>query len=87
MEKEIDVIEGVRAVVDETLSLGGRGHDLNPDSELLGAIPELDSQAVLNVLVGIEEHFEITIDDDEIDASIFEKLSGLIGLVEGKISS
>ena len=82
----MDVILGVQTVLDETLSLGKRAYELTPESELLGAIPELDSQAVLSVLMGLEEHFDVLIDDDEIEASIFENLGGLIGLVQGKLN-
>lgn len=87
MEVELNANEGVKAVLDEALSLGPRAYKLMPDSELLGAIPELDSQAVLNVLLGLEEYFGIAIDDDEIDASIFATLGDLASFVEGKLSS
>ena len=83
----MDVILGVQTVLDETLSLGKRAYDLKPESELLGAVPELDSQAVLSVLLGLEEHFDVLIEDDEIDASLFENLDGLIRLVQGKLNS
>ena len=83
----MDVISGIQTVLEETLSLGQRAHQLTPDSELLGAVPELDSQAVLSVLVGIEEHFQIAIDDDDIDAEVFATLGTLAALVESKLSS
>ena len=83
----MDVISGLQTVLEETLSLGQRAQQLTPDSELLGAVPELDSQAVLSVLVGIEEHFQIAIDDDDIDAEVFATLGTLAALVESKLSS
>jgi acyl carrier protein len=83
----LDVISGIKTVLEETLSLGQRAQQLTPDSELLGAVPELDSQAVLSVLVGIEEHFQISIDDDDIDAEVFATLGSLAALVESKVSS
>ena len=83
----MDIIAGVRSVLRETLSLGDRAYDLHSDSELLGAVPELDSQAVLSVLVGIEEQFGIAIDDDEVDAELFATLGSLVDLVNRKLHS
>jgi len=80
------IYDQVRAVLDEALSLGGRARELSPDSPLLGAIPELDSQAVLGVLMGLEERLAITIDDDEIDADVFETLQSLTALVARKVA-
>lgn len=83
----MDVIAGVQTVLDETLSLGKRAYTLKLESELLGVIPELDSQAVLSVLLGLEEHFCVVIDDDEIEVSLFENVGGLVGLIESKLDS
>ena len=71
-------------MLDEALSLGERAYELTPESRLLGAIPELDSQAVVAVLVGLEERFGMTFDDDEIDADVFSTLGSLVGLVARK---
>ncbi len=79
-----ELYAGVRAVLDETLSLGARAQQLKPDSRLLGALPELDSQAVLNVLMGIEERFGITIADDDVDGDVFATLRTLTALVARK---
>lgn len=76
----------VQTILDETLSLGSRAYQLKPSSALLGALPELDSQAVLNVLMGIEERFGISINDDEIDADVFETLETLTALVARKLA-
>lgn len=43
----------------------------NDETPLLGAIPELDSMAVVGILTAIEEEWGVTIDDDEISAEVF----------------
>ena len=78
------VLAGVQAVLDEALGLGEQAYELGPDSELLGSIPELDSQAVLHVLLGLEERFEIEVDDDDVDADVFETVGSLVALVRAK---
>jgi acyl carrier protein len=53
---------------------------------LLGAIPELDSMAVVNLITALEEQFGITVDDDEIGAATFETLGSLSAFVEQKLA-
>ncbi|MBX9631909.1 MAG: acyl carrier protein [Burkholderiales bacterium] len=79
--------EAVRGILKQTLSLGDRAGRLTEDSKLLGAIPELDSMAVVNVLTALEEHFGIAFEDDEIDASAFSTLGALAALVDSKIGA
>lgn len=81
-------IEGeVLAVLDEVLSLRGRARDFNADTALLGSLPELDSMAVVGIITAIEERFDITIEDDDIDGSTFETVGSLVGFVSRKVEA
>lgn len=42
--------------------------------------------AVVSVLTAIEEEFGISVDDDEISASIFETVGSLVAFVESKLT-
>jgi acyl carrier protein len=42
--------------------------------------------AVVGLLTTIEEHFDISIHDDEISAEVFETIGTLTGFVERKLS-
>lgn len=77
-------LEEVKNILSDVLSLGERKNSLEEDSILLGSLPELDSMAVVNVITALEEHFGITVDDDEISASTFETLGSLTRFVEQK---
>lgn len=55
------------------------------DTALMGAIPEFDSMAVVTILTTLEEQFGFIIDDDEVDASIFETVGALVNFVEEKV--
>ncbi|MBN9132059.1 MAG: acyl carrier protein [Nitrosospira multiformis] len=79
-------IEEVRNILSDVLSLGERRKSLKENSPLLGAIPELDSMAVVNVITALEEHFDITVDDDEISAKTFETVGSLAQFVEQKLA-
>jgi acyl carrier protein len=71
-------------ILAEALSLPA--DKLTIDDELMGAVPEFDSMAVVNVLTQLEEHYGFIIDDDEIDAEIFATVAGLVEFVEQKVA-
>ena len=75
-------LEEVRSIVGEVLQLGPRTQQLQPDTALLGNLPELDSMAVVSVLTALEEHFGITIEDNDVTAEAFENLGRLVALVD-----
>jgi acyl carrier protein len=79
-------LEEVKNILSDVLSLGERKNSLKEDSSLLGSIPELDSMAVVNLITAMEEHFDITVDDDEIAASTFETVGTLTRFVEQKLA-
>jgi acyl carrier protein len=84
--KLTDIGREVLAVVDEALSLEGRALAFQPDTPLLGALPELDSMAAVGVLNLLEERFGFIIGDDEIDGSTFATVETLVTFVEGKLA-
>lgn len=80
-------LDEVKTIVGDVLSLPASTRDaLNPDSALLGSIPELDSMAVVSLIAALEEHFGIVVNDDEISASTFETLGSLAAFVQQKTS-
>jgi acyl carrier protein len=79
-------LEDVKQILTDVLALGGQGAALNPHSPLLGSIPELDSMAVVNLITALEDHFGITVEDDEISASTFETLGSLADFVAAKLA-
>ena len=80
------LIDDVKAVVGGALQVRDRVLAMDAGAPLLGAVPELDSIAVVNLITAIEEHFGITIADDEIGAATFETLASLTQFVEGKLA-
>ena len=83
----MDIKKEVLAIIDEVLSLGGRAHSFDLDTPLLGAVPELDSMAVVAVITTLEERFGFIVDDDEIDGSAFASVGTLVDFVEAKLGS
>ena len=82
----MDIQKEVLAVLDDVLSLNGRAHEFGHDTPLLGAVPELDSMAVVGVINMLEERFDLFVEDDEIDGSTFETVGSLVDFVAGKLA-
>ncbi|WP_036171713.1 acyl carrier protein [Massilia sp. 9096] len=77
-------LDQTRDLLTDTLNLGEAGKHLTAESPLLGALPELDSMAVVTLIAAMEDRFGIMIDDDDISASTFETLGSLAAFVEQK---
>ena len=84
--EQMTVIEGVKRVLRQTLQLGNRINAVDESTGLFGTIPEFDSMAVVAVVAGLEEQFDIEIDDDDITAEIFESLGALTRYIQGKLA-
>jgi len=82
--QRVNLENDVREVLRDVLSLGPRADRLTLASPLLGAVPELDSMAVVGVLAALEDRLGITVDDDEISGPTFATLGSLVEYVAGK---
>ena len=78
--------EEVKSSIAMSLQLGEKAVSFSYDTPLLGDLPELDSMAVVSVITGLEEHFGISIDDDELSADAFATVGTLVDLVAEKLS-
>ena len=74
----------VRALVDEVLSLKGGARAFARDTPLLGALPELDSMAVANLLTEMEDRLGIIIDDSDVDGDLLGTFGALLAYAEAK---
>lgn len=82
---KLNVTQEVLRVLDEVLSLNGRANSFTADTPLLGAIPELDSMAVVTLITSLEEQFGLVVDDDDIDGSTFATVGSLTDFVSSKL--
>jgi acyl carrier protein len=83
----LDIKTEILALLDETLSLKGRATRFTDATTLLGALPELDSLAVVALITSIEERFGFSVEDDEIDGATFATVGSLIEFVEAKLAA
>lgn len=77
----------VRALLSDVLGLSeAQVAALDDDSELFGAIPELDSMAVAGLLTELEDRLDIIVDDDEVDGELFATFGNLVRYAESKVT-
>jgi len=81
----LNTTQEVLRILDEVLSLKGRGASFTRDTPLLGAIPELDSMAVVTLITTLEEQLGLVVDDDDIDGSTFASVGSLEDFVSTKL--
>ncbi|MBT9458028.1 MAG: acyl carrier protein [Burkholderiaceae bacterium] len=81
----MDVNKEVLRILDEVLSLNGRALNFTRETHLLGALPELDSMAVVALITSIEERLGVMVDDDEIDGETFATVGALTDFVSAKL--
>ena len=83
----MDTKKELLSLLDEILSLNGRAAEFTEFTPLLGAIPELDSMAVVSLITGLEERFGFMVDDDEIEGATFATVGSLIDFIENKLAA
>jgi acyl carrier protein len=77
-------VDDVKAVVVQTLGIEDRADSLDATTPLLGSLPELDSMAVLELVLELEQRFGITLDGEDVTADLFENLESITAFVESK---
>jgi acyl carrier protein len=75
----------VLKLLDDVLSLNGRAQTFDRNTALLGAIPELDSMAVVSLITALEEQLGLVVDDDDIDGDTFATVGSLTDFVAARL--
>ncbi|MGZ5335936.1 MAG: acyl carrier protein [Solirubrobacterales bacterium] len=84
LSRTVDIAD-VKAVVVETLGIRERAGALDATTPLLGSLPELDSMAVLELIVELERRFGITVEDEDVTADAFETIGSLAEFVNARV--
>ena len=83
MSEKIESI--IRVILSDMLGLSPRQvAAMDSDTELFGAIPELDSMAVAGLLTEMEDRLDIIIDDDDVDGELFATFGNLVAFAKAK---
>jgi acyl carrier protein len=83
----LNITQTIVRVLDESLCLNGRSASFTRDTPLLGALPELDSMAVIGLITTLEDQFGLVVEDDEMDAALFATVGSLSDFVSEKLAA
>jgi acyl carrier protein len=85
MEHGAALLERVVGVVRKSLGLAEDQH-IDAETQLLGAGLTLDSVALLELVMALEDAFPCRIEDEEIDALHFASVGAATELLRGKLA-
>ncbi|MFC4292766.1 acyl carrier protein [Sphingorhabdus arenilitoris] len=75
----------LRSILSDLLGLSAEQvGEMTAETELFGALPELDSMAVAGLLTEMEDRLGILIADEDVDAELFETFGSLTQFAEAK---
>lgn len=77
----------IRSILSDLLGLSPlQVAQMDANTPLFGALPELDSMAVAGLLTEMEDRLGIAIDDDDVDGDLFETFGSLLAYAERKVA-
>ena len=86
MEFKLNITQTIIRILDECLNLKGRSASFTRETHLLGALPELDSMAVVAIITAMEDQFDLVVDDDDLDGATFATVGSLSDFVTSKLA-
>ncbi len=76
----------VKQVIIRKLSLDVKPEEIGDDDQLFGGGMGLNSMATIEIIVGLEEEFEIQIPDEDLRVELFDSVKTMADYVRGVIS-
>jgi acyl carrier protein len=80
-------VEEVKAVLVDALGVEDQAAAIDATTPLFGSLPELDSMAVLELVLALEDRFAITIEGEDVTADAFATLTSLTEFVERQLGA
>ncbi len=80
---KINIKQELKKIIANSVGENLNYDSLTDDYQLVGNI--LDSMAVTNLILGIEEYFDLIFDDEDLSAESFETVHSLAELVRKKL--
>jgi acyl carrier protein len=80
--QKTEIEQDVRNFLIKTF-LFGRAEALNDDQSLLGGV--IDSTGAIELVMFLQDHFAITVEDDEVIPENFDSVKNVVAYVERKL--
>ncbi len=82
MQANQSTIDKVRQLIIQTLGIADESRISGASTQLFGNLPELDSFAVVNLAMEIENRFGFEIDESGFSADVFETVGSLASYID-----
>lgn len=69
-------------ILDRDLNLQGKALTFTEATPLRGALPQLDSMAIVTLVSSLEEAFSFEFPEDKLDGAVFDTVGTLLGVVQ-----
>ncbi|MEU6138158.1 phosphopantetheine-binding protein [Nocardioides sp. NPDC047086] len=79
------ILDRVAGAITEVIGPDHSAGTLTADTLLFGSLPELDSLALVELITVLEDRFGFEMDEDDINAEVFESVGSLAGYVRGQL--
>jgi len=88
MEGEFEeIVARIKRVLKQRVRPGMKLENVTAQTPILGECLGLDSVAALELVVGLEEEFDVALDESELTADTFKNLASLAAHVASKTSA
>ncbi len=81
----VDIENRIKKVITKRLKLKVNMKELTKDTPLIGKGLGLDSVGALELVVGLEEEFNIMFEDSEMSIELFENIGSLTNYISEKL--
>ncbi|MFE6510042.1 acyl carrier protein [Nocardioides sp. NPDC057767] len=78
-------LDQVGAAITDVIGPDHSAGTLTADTLLFGSLPELDSLALVELITVLEDRFGFEMDEDDINADVFESVGSLAEYVRGQL--
>jgi len=88
MDGEIEaIVARIKRILKQRVRPGLKLENVTAQTPILGEGLGLDSVAALELVVGLEEEFDVVLDDSELSADTFKSLASLAAHIASKTSA
>ncbi|MCX5886349.1 MAG: phosphopantetheine-binding protein [Proteobacteria bacterium] len=82
----VNIENRIKKVIKKRLKLKVNTGEISKDTPLIGKGLGLDSIGVLELVVGLEEEFNIMFEDSELNIELFENIGSLTNYINKKLT-
>ncbi len=80
-----NIEDSIKKVITERLNLSPKAGEISNNTPIIGKGLGLDSVGLLELVVGLEQEFDIMFDDSEMNLELFENIGSLTNYIIRKL--